>query len=116
MTCLLNYSFWPYASLQENAKNQIRNAVFVASSFEDKTGFFYANGHYREKQVPVKLKWDVTSQEQPCWEDNNENSGTRDNAYNQDSTIPIGGIELRNYVLKHSLRDSFIHYFEENFI
>lgn len=28
----------------------------------------------------------------------------------------IGIIELRNYVIKRGLRDSFIHYFEENFI
>lgn len=37
-------------------------------------------------------------------------------AINPDSTIPIGVIELRNYVIKHGLRDSFISYFEENLI
>lgn len=33
-----------------------------------------------------------------------------------DSTIPIGVIELRNYVIKHGQRDRFINYFEENLI
>ncbi len=33
-----------------------------------------------------------------------------------ESTATIGVIELRNYVIKHGLRDTFIHYFEENFI
>lgn len=33
-----------------------------------------------------------------------------------DSTTQIGIIELRNYVIKQAMRDSFIHYFEENFI
>ena len=45
----------------------------------------------------------------------NGHSNIRD-IVNQRDTIPIGVIELRNYVVKHGLRDSFIHFFEENFI
>jgi len=48
--------------------------------------------------------------------ENMENSDTGDIAVKEDSTIPIGVIELRNYGVKQGLRDSFIHYFEENFI
>ena len=34
----------------------------------------------------------------------------------RDSAIPVGVIELRNYLIKEGQRDRFIEYFEENFI
>jgi hypothetical protein len=42
------------------------------------------------------------------------NAGINDEK--SDNSVAIGVIELRNYVIKHGLRDTFINYFEENFI
>ena len=111
--------------------------VPMVGSFENNVGFFYAKDHYQDKPILVQFKWDVTNRKQPVWsqafsvdrgetwewnwhmhfskEDVYDNN-TGGSVDRPDSTTPIGVIELRNYVIKHGLRDTFIHYFEENFI
>ncbi|MEO7486725.1 MAG: hypothetical protein ABIU77_06470 [Ferruginibacter sp.] len=48
--------------------------------------------------------------------ENRSGYGADSAAVTPDSTVPIGVIELRNYVIKHGLRDKFIPYFEDNLI
>jgi hypothetical protein len=111
--------------------------VPMVGSFKNNVGFFYARDHYQDKPILVQFKWDVTNKKQPVWsqafsmdkgetwewnwhmhfsKENVYDNNTAGSVDRPDSTIPIGVIELRNYGIKHGLRDSFIHYFEENFI
>ena len=111
--------------------------VPMVGSFENNLGFFYAKDHYQDKPILVQFKWDVTNEKQPVWsqafsldkgetwewnwhmhfsKEKIKNSDISATVDKPDSTIPIGIIELRNYVMKNGLRDSFIHYFEENLI
>jgi hypothetical protein len=108
--------------------------VPVVGSFENKVGFFYAKDHYGNKPILVQFKWDASKEDLPVWSqafsvDNGEtwewnwhmyfsklNKNTVKEATSSASADKIGVIELRNYVIKQRMRDSFIHYFEENFI
>ncbi len=109
----------------------------MLGSFENNEGWFYGKDNFNGKPIYVQFKWDVNNPFQPIWsqafsvdkgetwewnwhmhfsKEEIENNGIEAIVDQPDSTIPIGVIELRNYVMKHGLRDSFIHYFEENFI
>lgn len=111
--------------------------VPIVGSFEDKVGLFYAKDRHQDKPILVQFKWDVTNPEQPVWsqafsvdkgetwewnwhmyfsKSNIDEDNIGSPVEKPDSTVPIGVIELRNYVIKHGLRDTFMHYFEENFI
>lgn len=52
------------------------------------------------------------------WPDQYKNHNYFQDGMNEirDSTVPIGVLELRNYVIKKGMRDSFISYFEENLV
>lgn len=104
----------------------------MLGSFENNIGNFYGRDNFREKPVHVKFRWDVTNPLKPIW--SQAFSADRGKTWewnwymyfskkNSDENIQkigipksIGVIELRNYVLKQGMRDSFINYFEENLI
>ncbi|MBA2762822.1 MAG: hypothetical protein H0U39_12885, partial [Segetibacter sp.] len=105
----------------------------MLGSFENNVGWFYGRDNFNGKPIYVQFKWDVNNPSQPIWsqafsadkgktwEWNWHMYFSKDKSSNEnieDIGIPdsIGVIELRNYVLKQGMRDSFINYFEENLI
>lgn len=104
----------------------------VLGSFENNVGTFIGEDSHEGKPVYVKFRWNAVNPLKPVWSqafsadkgrtwewnwhmhfskvEKNENIKTID--------IPkkISVIELRNYILKPGMRDSFINYFEDNLI
>ncbi|MGI8580901.1 MAG: hypothetical protein ACR2KX_01810 [Chitinophagaceae bacterium] len=104
----------------------------MLGSFENNIGNFYGRDNFRGKPVHVKFRWDATNPLKPIWSqafsaDRGKTwewnwymyfskKNIDENTQKNDIPKSIGVIELRNYVLKQGMRDSFISYFEENLI
>lgn len=101
----------------------------LLGSFEYNIGNFYGRDNFRGKPVYVKFRWDATNPLKPIWSQAFSADWGKTWEWNwymyfskknsdEKNGIPktIGVIELRNYVLKQGMRDSFINYFEENLI
>lgn len=106
--------------------------VPIIGSFEGKVGYFYGKDNFNGRPILVQFKWDASDSNQPVWSQAFSADGGQTWEWNwymyfakapavDVSAVPqtndqIGVIELRNYVMKHGKRDTFIDYFEKNYV
>lgn len=104
--------------------------VPVVGSFDGPVGYFYASDHFQGRPILIQFKWDATDPEKPVWSQAFSPDRGRTWEWNwfmyfskpttavpvQTAKDSIGVIELRNYVIKHGMRDTFIPFFEQNFV
>ncbi|HYC27561.1 MAG TPA: hypothetical protein VEB42_02080, partial [Chitinophagaceae bacterium] len=94
--------------------------VPVVGSFENNTGYFYAKDNFEGKPVLIQFKWDATDPGRPVWSqafsmDKGETWEWNWFMYfSKDRDISV--LEIRNYLLKPGARETFIKYFQDNFI